>query len=149
MLRLWLLLPITLCIVGILALSAFSDLTSSTSYLIPALRLTTAALALVAVGFALPYLLARNTLRTSPMIKGELRYVFDDDGVETITSASQSRMAWAGFHRAAELKDFVLLYMSSRVFHIVPKRVFADGPQVASFKSPLRRKMEGKARLKP
>jgi hypothetical protein len=118
--------------VGIVDLSAPSDFVSCTSYLIPALRFVTAAAALVGIGFALAYLLARNTMRTSPAIKGELRYVFDGNGVETTTSTSQSRMDSAGFHRAVELKTFLLLYMSSRVFHIVPKKECADASQLES-----------------
>jgi hypothetical protein len=149
LLRLWLVIPLVICMVALLAVSALSDFLSCTSYLIPALRFVTVAAALVGIGFALPYLLARNTMRTSPMIKGEIRYVFGEGGVETVTSASQSRMDWAGFHRAVELKDCILLYMSSRVFHIIPKKAFADASQLEDLKSLLRRKMEGKTRLKP
>lgn len=148
LLRMWLLIPIFICMVALLAVSAFSDFTCRTSYLIPALRFVTVAAALVGIGFALPYLLARNTMRTSPMIKGELRYVFDEKGVEATTTASQSHMDWAGFHRAVEINDFILLYMSSRVFHIVPKKAFADSAQLEGFKSLLRRRMEGRVRLK-
>ena len=149
LLRMWLLIPIVICMVALLAVSALSDFTCRTSYLIPALRFVTVAAALVGIGFALPYLLARNTMRTSPMIKGEIRYVFSESGVETVTTASRSQMDWAGFHRAVEIKDFILLYMSSRVFHIVPKKAFVDASHLESFKSLLRRKMEGRIRLKP
>ena len=148
LLRLWLLIPIVICMLGILALSALSDFMARTSYLIPALRFVTVAAALVGLGFALPYLLARNTLRTSPLFKTELRHVFNDTGVETVTSASQSRVDWSGFYRAVEIKEFVLLYMSSRVFYIVPKRSFSGPDQLEAFKSLLRRKMEGKVKLK-
>lgn len=148
LLRMWLLIPIVICMVALLAVSAFSDFVSCTGYLIPALRFVTVAAALVGLGFALPYLLARNTMRTSPMIKGDLRYVFDENGVETTTTASQSHMDWAGFHRAVEIKDFILLYMSSRVFHIVPKKAFPDPAQLEVFKSLLRKKIEGKVRLR-
>ncbi len=147
LLRLWLLIPIVFCLIAILALSALSDITARTNYLIPALRIVTVAAALAGLGFALPYLLARNTMRTSTMLGAELRHVFSETGVETVTSASQSRVDWTGFHRAVEIKDFVLLYMSSRVFYIVPKRAFADGAQLENFKSLLRGKMEGKIRL--
>jgi hypothetical protein len=149
LLRLWLLIPIAICMLGILALSALSDFTARTRYLIPALRFLTVALALVGLGIALPYLLARNTMRTSSMLSAELRQVFSEAGVETVTSASQSRVDWTGFHRAVELKDFVLLHMSSRVCYIVPKRSFTNSAQLETFKSLLRTKMEGKVRLRP
>ena len=149
LLRLWLLIPIVFCMIAILALSALSDFTARTHYLIPALRFVTVAAALVGLGFALPYLLAWNILRTSPLFKGELRHVFNDTGVETVTSASQSRVDWSGFYRAVEIKDFVLLYMSSRVFYIVPKKSFSSPGQLEAFKSLLRKRMEGKVRLRP
>ena len=148
LLRMWLLIPIVICMVALLAVSALSDFLSYTTYLITVLRFVTVAAALVGLSFAVPYLLARNTLRTSPAFKGDLCYVFDENGVETTTSASQSRMTWAGFHRAVETKDFVLLYMSSRVFHIVPKKAFVDESQLQNFKSLLRTKMEERVRLK-
>ena len=147
LLRMWLLIPIVICMIGILALSALSDFTTRTSYLIPALRFLTVAVALVGLGFALPYLLARNTMRTSPLFQNEIHCTFTDSGVEMKTSASQSRVDWSGFHRAVELKEFVLLYMSSRVFYIVPKRSFSTADQLEAFKALLRTKMEGKARL--
>jgi hypothetical protein len=148
LLRMWLLIPIVICMIGILALSALSDFTAHTSYLIPALRFLTVALALVGLGFALPYLLARNTMRTSPLFRSELRCVFSESGVEMATPASQSRVDWSGFHRAVELKEFVLLYMSSRVFYIVPKRSFSSPDQLEAFKSLVMKKMEGKVRLR-
>ncbi len=148
LLRTWLLIPIVICMIAILALSALSDFTARTHYLIPAVRFVTVAAALVGLGFALPYFLARNTLRTSPLLSSELRHVFSETGVETVTAASQSRVDWSGFHRAVELKDFVLLYMSSRVFYIAPKKAFGDASQLENFKSLLRRKMEGKVRFR-
>ena len=148
LLRLWLLIPIAICMMGILALSALSDFTVRTSYLVPALGFVAVAAALVGIGFALPYLLARNTFKTSPLFQGELSCTFTDSGVEMKTAASQSRVDWSGFHRAVELGDFVLLYMSSRVFYIVPKKSFSSVDQLEAFKSLLRRKMEGKVRLK-
>ena len=148
LLRLWLLIPLVLCMIAVVALSAWMDQMTHTSYLIPILRFVTVAAALVAISFALPYLLARNTMRTSAAFNGDLRYTFDEKGVGATTSASQSQMGWAGFHRAAELKDFFLLYMSSRVFHIVPKRSFSSADQLEAFKALLRSRMEGKTRLR-
>lgn len=149
LLRLWLLIPIVLCMIALVALSAWMDRVAHTNYLIPILRFVTVAAALVALSFALPYLLARNTMRTSPLFKSEVRHIFSEAGVETLTTASRSNVGWEGFYRAVEIKDFVLLYMSSRVFYIVPKKAFADAVQLENFKSLLRRKMEGKLRLKP
>jgi len=148
LLHLWLLIPIVICMLGILALSAFSDFTARTSYLIPALRFVTVAAALVGLGFALPYFLARNTFRSSPLFGGDLSYTFSESGVESVTVASQSHVDWSGFYRAIELKEFALLYMSSRVFYIVPKRSFSGQEQLEAFKSLLRRKLEGRLKLR-
>src|SRR5689334_7401618 len=76
LLRLWLLIPIVLCMIAILVLSALLDRVAHTNYLIPILRFVTVAAALVGLSFALPYLLARNTLRTSPLFKSEVRHIF-------------------------------------------------------------------------
>jgi hypothetical protein len=147
-LRLWLLIPLVLCMIAIVILSAWMDRTCHTSYLIPILRFVTVAAALVVISFALPYLLARNTMRTSAAFKGDLRYTFDASGVNAVTPASQSHMNWSGFHRAVELKDFFLLYMSSRVFHIVPKRVFSNPDQLDAFRSLLLSTLGAKTRLR-
>ncbi len=147
-LRLWLLIPLVVCMIAIVVLSAWMDRVTHTSILVPILRFITVAAALVVISFALPYLLARNTMRTSAAFKSDLHYVFDERGVSSTTSASESRMDWSAFHRAVELKEFFLLYMSSRVFHIVPKRVFSSSDQMDAFRSLLRSAMGAKARLR-
>ena len=149
LLRLWLLIPIAICMFGILALSALSDFTGRTNYLRPAIIFVAVAAFVVCLVFVFPYFLARNALRSSALSKGDLHYMFTDTGAESTTPASQGRIEWHGFYRAVELNDFFLLYMSSRVFNVIPKRAFSGPDQIEAFRELLRSKIKGKVKLRP
>jgi len=148
LLRSWLLIPIILCMIGIVVLSALSDRSAQSGYLIPALQFVAFVGALAGLVFLLPYVLARNTFKSSPLFSQEMRYTFSESDVESSTAASQGRVAWQGFHRAVELKDFFVLYLSSRVFYIIPLRSFSGPEQVETFRALLSRNMAGRVKLR-
>ncbi len=72
---------------------------------------------------------------------------WDDDFLMTQSSEFNSRTPWTDFHKWRENKQVITLYVTDRMFHILPKRVL-DQSQLADIGRLVRRKIAPKAGVK-
>lgn len=70
-----------------------------------------------------------------------MEYTFAETGYTVRSALSSGENRWEGLVKAEDTGEFLLLYVSARMAHIVPKRAFTpdDAAQVSSFlkKAPL------------
>ena len=112
--------------------------------------LGTTALALAGVGLALllvPWLVARNTLRTSALLRTPFTGHLDDVGFHAESANGQSNIAWPLFYRGVVQPDVILLYVSSRQFLILSRAFFAGDAEWAAAQELVRGKVSLKRPL--
>ena len=73
---------------------------------------------------------SRKFWKTNPNLHGESVFRFDDSGVFLEGINSHSEVKWEGFMKWKEGKDTFLLFYSSQMAQIVPKRFFSDKGQL-------------------
>lgn len=78
----------------------------------------------VFVLWGMPYLSGRNQYRSQPAAKGPHTIEVDAVGASHTSPMAESRVAWSTYVDFVESSDVMLLYLSSRFFHIIPKRAF-------------------------
>ncbi|HKF57944.1 MAG TPA: YcxB family protein [Blastocatellia bacterium] len=79
-------------------------------------------------------LMARQRWKQQPQLQARINYEITPDLVRVATKAATSEMKWASFIRLVETKNVFLLYPNKLIFHIIPKRAFADSDELASFR---------------
>ena len=88
----------------------------------------------------------RGAFNTSALGRGELTYVLDDVGVAVEGTGARSSISWDSLHRVRETKEFYLLYVSSAVALILPKRaVSAEAEGLLRRRPPSRAESSGHA----
>ncbi len=65
--------------------------------------------------------------RDSKKYQGEIEVTFADEQIEVRSNDGESRLKWSVYSKMLDTKNFLLLYLSPRLFSIVPKKAFA-GP---------------------
>jgi len=58
-----------------------------------------------------------------------------DDGITIAEPLSRHELKWLAFDRVIETQNLFLLYVAEHLFHMVPKRAFADANQVEEFRA--------------
>ena len=89
---------------------------------------------LLAVGVVQRTFLARR-LRWTASQSDPVELQVADDGVVAIERGSRSEVAWSRFVRLRESEHHFLLYKSLDIYSIVPKRGFASGTDLDTFRS--------------
>jgi len=79
----------------------------------------------------------------NPKFLERYHLTFSDSGIEFNTKSLQSTLAWTHYTRVLEDDVIILLVYGTRMYTVVPKRVFSDGTQHAQFMSLVRRHVPG------
>jgi YcxB-like protein len=91
---------------------------------------------LMAIGLGLIFLLfdlvlwkilAARYYNKNPSLQKDYRVQFDEEGVEYWAQDMHSKSGWSNVLRWQESENLILLYPSTRIFTMLPKRAFAPG----------------------
>lgn len=83
----------------------------------------------------------RKIFREQKSLSNELRFAFDEAGVAVETARGNGRHPWSDFHKWTADRKFVLLYQSSVVFFLLPRRAFANDADWQGFQALVRAKL--------
>jgi YcxB-like protein len=99
-------------------------------YGIPLLGLSVLLVLLLVVAFGL---IPGLVFRREPKFRDEYSLTFSPDGIHFRTVHIDSRLNWSMYNRALVDADSFILYYGSRSFTVIPKRVFENAEQLATF----------------
>ncbi len=85
--------------------------------------------------------------RRNPTIGGVQTYTITQDGYTVQGSLFDTRLKWDAFLKAIETKDFILLYISTRWAHFIPKAA-ATEDDLKAIRAILHEKLGPKTKLK-
>ena len=91
-----------------------------------------------AVYFVLMPLRARLSYRRHKAIQRAYSLSWNELGVTTTNANATGLTPWADYRKWLEGRKLFLLYVSDRLFHLVPKRAFVNEDAIASFREQLR-----------
>jgi YcxB-like protein len=94
------------------------------------------------------YFSIRRNWASDKSLKQNLQYTFSNDGVDLVAPSSSAHTAWENFSNVYETKHNFLLFVSQSQTFTIPKRVFRDAEQIATFKQMLVLNLGSKAKLK-
>jgi hypothetical protein len=77
---------------------------------------------------------AARTLRTSPAAGGDRTFTIDENGILIEGGLSNGSLTWPAIVRVVETRDLVLLFLSSRMAHVIPKDAFATPADLERFR---------------
>lgn len=87
-----------------------------------------ALLVFVAIGtYAVPRFQVRRAMRRSPLLRGEIVIVFDDEGVTTVFPTGRSQLVWREYKAYQETATLFLLFYCSGGYVLIPKRAMSLG----------------------
>ncbi len=99
-------------------------------YGIPLLGLSALLVLLLVVAFGvIPGLIFRREAK----FRDEYSLTFSPDGIHFCTAHIDSQLKWGMYSRALVDADSFILYYGSRSFTVIPKRVFENAEQLATF----------------
>lgn len=81
-------------------------------------------------------------------IKGDIKWVFTENGYETVTPIGTSQSNWEGLEEIKETTQDFLLYPQKPIFIVIPKRSFQNEIQMSEFKELVQENLGEKAKLK-
>lgn len=76
------------------------------------------------------------------------KFIFSDEGQESFSESSTSKVSWNTFYKVQELKEYFLFYPQKNIFYAISKRSFQNNLQIEEFKNLLSEKLRNKAKLK-
>jgi hypothetical protein len=82
---------------------------------------------------------AESLLRNTPALKGPTRWIFSDNGIETVSPTSRAEIQWKTFNRVLETKQQYLLYPQDGLAYVIPKRCFQTEMEIGRLREMLRR----------
>lgn len=75
------------------------------------------------------------------------KFVYSDEGLETFSKSSTTKVTWDTFQKVKELKEDFLFYPQKNIFYTIPKRSFQNDSQIEEFRNLVSKKLGGKAKL--
>lgn len=69
---------------------------------------------------------AKRLLQSTPAYAGDVSYTFSDAGLDAQSAVGNSHLAWSAFTRAAETRDFFLLFQNRATALFVPKAAISS-----------------------
>jgi len=84
----------------------------------------------------LPWL-ARRQYRNYPAVRTPAGIALDDDGLRFRGRDFDSLLRWGQLIRWRENDEFILVYQTPRLYHIVPKRLARDGLDIDALRGAL------------
>ena len=85
--------------------------------------------------------------RRNPSARGVQNYTINQDGYSVQGSLFDTTLKWDAFLKAVETNDFILLYISTRWAHFIPKDA-ASASELSGIRTILRERLGPKAELK-
>ena len=73
------------------------------------------------------------TLGKKSGVLGKHDYTLTDLGLREVTDANESVQKWSGIQDVIMLPHYVLIKINGYLFHIVPRRAFANEEQFLAF----------------
>ena len=92
---------------------------------------------LFAFGLLMPlfiYFNARKSYATTKHLQYPTNYTFSDEGISLNSEYVQSKASWATIHKVLELKQWFILYTSTNVGYLIPKKSFVSEEEMQAFK---------------
>ena len=90
------------------------------------------------VYFAITPLRARLSYRRHKALQRAYNLSWNEDGVTTTNPNVTGLTPWSDYREWLEGRNLFLLYVSDRLFHLVPKRAFPSEDAIANFREQLR-----------
>ncbi len=84
--------------------------------------------------------------RRNPSVGGVQTYTITPDGYTVKGSLFDMTLKWNAFHKAIETKEFILLYVSTRWAHFIPKAA-ATASDLQAIRTIIRAQLGAKAKL--
>lgn len=75
----------------------------------------------------------RRAYREATKFAGDIAVTFSDENIHVVTNDGVSDLKWSVYTGYLDAPDFVLLYMTSRAFSVIPKSAFASVPAQREF----------------
>lgn len=75
------------------------------------------------------------------------KFAFSENGLETNSKSTSTKVTWDAFQKVQELKEDFLFYPQKNIFYTIPKRSFTNDLQIEDFRSLVREKLGKKAKL--
>ena len=94
------------------------------------------------------YRSAQRQFRTSPSACEIRHSVFSEGGVETSSASSSGKFTWSTLHKIMESPESFLLFPSTAIFIVFPKRILGSEERIESLRSLFRQQLGTKAKLK-
>ena len=111
----------------------YGPLLSDSSFYLPLLAVAIAVLPPIVVITQLQPRLARRAWQSQANLQLPQRCEFSEMGMRSAAANSSSQYAWTYFQGFKETSNLFLLYPSSLIFHIIPKRAFSNEHELARF----------------
>jgi hypothetical protein len=84
-------------------------------------------------GFAFNVIRALLTVGSKSGVLGEHRYSISHVGLREVTDANDSLQKWSGVQDIIKLPRYILFRVNGYLFHVVPRRAFANEKQFLAF----------------
>jgi hypothetical protein len=91
---------------------------------------------------------ARRNFAGVKEFQKHIQYVFSREGYDASSGKSSSHVSWESIHKAIESKHSLNLFLSLRLFIIIPKRCIRTSSDLAELRSILRTALGEKAQMK-
>ncbi len=91
---------------------------------------------------------AGRLLRNTPGFQGDLSYTATEGGLSMESAVAKTQLAWSAFTKAAEDRDFVLLFQNKQMATFLPKAAFGSEEELTLFKRLVSERLAAKAELK-
>jgi hypothetical protein len=88
---------------------------------------------------------ARLIFKQNPKFRETYHLRFSDDGIDFKTKSFDSRISWNHYSRILEDNSVILLMYGSRMYTVIPKRVFEDDSTLSAFREMVGRHIPGKS----
>lgn len=85
--------------------------------------------------------------RRNPSVGGLQIYTINQEGYAVQGSLFDTTLKWNAFLKAVETNEFILLYVSTRWAHLIPKAA-ASASELSTIRAILREQLGPKAKLK-
>jgi hypothetical protein len=86
-------------------------------------------------------LVIRHWYKHNPKFRERYRLTFSDDGIHFQTESIDSHVAWSHYSRILESDSVVLLVWGTRMYSVIPVRVFSSPTERAAFMDLVRRRI--------
>jgi len=148
--RLWWLYCILIGLPTVAILSTFrnSDSDQPSSRLEAVLPTLVVPILLVGLYYWSIYRNARRQFKTNSLLRERRHYVFSEEGLETSSPSSSSKLAWAVLHKILETSESFLFFTSNVVMVVFPKGALGSEERIQALRVLIRQQLGPKAKMK-